>query len=176
MGSSFSGAQNVNNNDVNYYNVTKNSLTYDGLFNENYFKISSQEKEFVTNVELSHSITQHPITQKKEKYIGILCKSKYDGFGINEQIDVSIAIDASASMLALTNSGVGNNKSEFAKETAKRIINQLHDQDNIAVTYFGVESHVYIPLTPKSEIPKEKIEKMKKGIKCQRKYLLLQCN
>ena len=69
-------------------------------------------------------------------------------------------------MLALTNSGVGNNKSEFAKETAKRIINQLHDQDNIAVTYFGVEFHVYIPLTPKSEIPKEKIEKMKKGIKC----------
>ena len=63
----FSGAQNTGNSNNNYYNVKTDSLTYDGLFNENYFRIAAKEKEFVTNVEISHAITQHPITKKNRK-------------------------------------------------------------------------------------------------------------
>ena len=74
----FSGAHNTGNANNNYYNVNTDSLTYDGLFNENYFRIAAKEKEFVTNVEISHAITQHPITKQTEKFIGILTKSKYD--------------------------------------------------------------------------------------------------
>ena len=40
----FSGAQNTGNANNNYYNVKTDSLTYDGLFNENYFRIKAKEK------------------------------------------------------------------------------------------------------------------------------------
>ena len=122
----FSGAQNTGNANNNYYNVKTDSLTYDGLFNENYFRIAAKEKEFVTNVEISHAITQHPITKQTEKFIGILTKSKYDGVGITEQIDVSIAIDASSYMTYTMNQERTKKKIDIAKETAKRIVGQLN--------------------------------------------------
>lgn len=161
----FSGAQNTGNANNNYYNVKTDSLTYDGLFNENYFRIAAKEKEFVNNVEISHAITQHPITKQTEKFIGILTKSKYDGVGITEQIDVSIAIDASSSMTYTMNQERTKKKIDIAKETAKRIVGQLNSEDRVAITYFGLQSSVYLPLTVKSEITKETIDKIK-SIKC----------
>ena len=52
----------------------------------------------------------------------ILTKSKYYGVGITEQIDVSIAIDASSSMTYTMNQERTKKKIDIAKETAKRIV------------------------------------------------------
>ena len=95
---SFSGARNTGGIGNDYYSIKKDAMTYDGIFSENYFQIESREFECVNSIEVSHAITKHPISQKIEKFIGVMCKSKYDGIGIKEQIDLSIAIDCSKSM------------------------------------------------------------------------------
>ena len=162
---SFSGARNTGGIGNDYYSIKKDAMTYDGIFSENYFLIESREFECVNSIEISHAITKHPINQKIEKFIGVMCKSKYDGIGITEQIDLSIAIDCSKSMDNRYNSYSYHQKIstnlDFAKEITKRIINQINEKDRIAITYFGLESSVLLPLTLKSEITKEMIDKMK---------------
>ena len=162
---SFSGARNTGGIGNDYYSIKKDAMTYDGIFSENYFQIESREFECVNSIEVSHAIAKHPISQKIEKFIGVMCKSKYDGIGIKEQIDLSIAIDCSKSMDNGYNSYSYHQKIstnlDFAKEITKRIINQINEKDRIAITYFGLESSVLLPLTLKSEITKEMIDKMK---------------
>ena len=67
-----------------------------------------------------------PVQNKQRSSLGILTKSKYDGVGITEQIDVSISIDASSSMTYTMNQERTKKKIDIAKETAKRIVGQLN--------------------------------------------------
>ena len=78
---------------------------------------------------------------------------------------MSIAIDATSSMTYTMNQERTKKKIDIAKETAKRIVGQLNSEDRVAITYFGLQSSVYLPLTVKSEITKETIDKIK-SIKC----------
>ena len=59
--------------------------------------------------------------------------------------DVSIAIDASSSMTYTMNQERTKKKIDIAKETAKRIVGQLNSEDRVAITYFGLQSSVYLP-------------------------------
>ena len=79
----------------------KNSLSrisFEGIFNENYFEISSKESNLILNLEISKAKIKNPITSEIENFIGLMIKSKYDGENINESIDLSIALDNSSSM------------------------------------------------------------------------------
>ena len=57
-----------------------------------------QEKNLVHNLKISHAITIDRFTYKKDSFFGLILKSKYDGIGKREPIDLSIALDISGSM------------------------------------------------------------------------------
>ena len=61
------GAQNGSSLNSNNQNIKSNlsKITFDGLFNENYFKIDSKETNLLLNLELSHSRTKNPFNNKK---------------------------------------------------------------------------------------------------------------
>ena len=63
------GAQNGSSLNSNNQNIKSNlsKITFDGLFNENYFKIDSKETNLLLNLELSHSRTKNPFNNKKIK-------------------------------------------------------------------------------------------------------------
>ena len=72
-----------------FENLSK--ISYDGIFNENYFKISSKETKLLLNMELSKAKIENIFNKNEnEYYIGLICKSKYDGEEINEPLDLSI--------------------------------------------------------------------------------------
>ena len=84
--------------------ASSSSLTYEGLFAENFFSLKSKEEKLANNIELSTACVTNPFDNKKEHWIGVLLKSKYDGEGIKEPIDLSIAIDTSGSMSSIIES------------------------------------------------------------------------
>ena len=72
---------------------------YEGLINENYFKLKEREKELSANLEIHKFVAKNPFKKKLDYFLGILTKSKYDGIGRQEdRIDISIALDISGSM------------------------------------------------------------------------------
>jgi len=84
----------------NFNISSKNTIVpYEGIINENYFKIDQRETEFAANLEIFKCITKNPFNNQTEYFIGMLVKSKYDGIGrqLND-IDISIALDISDSM------------------------------------------------------------------------------
>ena len=77
-------------------------VPYEGMINENYFKIRQRETELAANLEIFKSITKNPFNKQLEYFIGLLIKSKYDGIGRQfDDIDISIALDISGSMTCL---------------------------------------------------------------------------
>jgi hypothetical protein len=51
-------------------------ISYDGLFNENYFEIQSKETSLLLNLELSHAKTRNPFNNRKEYFIGLTVKTR----------------------------------------------------------------------------------------------------
>ena len=124
---------------------SSSSLTYEGLFSENFFSIQSKEDTLTNNIELSTTTLQNPLNPSKtEQWIGLLFKSKYDGEGIREPIDLSIAVDISGSM----NSTIWNKKNskksrlDLAKEALFTLITKLKENDHIGITSFNTNSQV----------------------------------
>ena len=72
------------------------TLTYEGLFSENYFKIKEKENKAFYNFEISNASILNPLTNKREYYLGVLLKSKYDGIGLREPIDIGLSVDISS--------------------------------------------------------------------------------
>ena len=71
---------NVSANSANYNYYSEFSfISFSGFINENYFSVESQEKNLVQNIEISHGITSNPFTYKKDAFLGLMLKSKYDG-------------------------------------------------------------------------------------------------
>ena len=145
-------------------------VPYEGMINENYFKISQRETELAANLEIFKSITKNPFTKQLEYFVGLLIKSKYDGIGRQlDDIDISIALDISGSMgwafskkptfkelFEKVEQGYSNengkNRIETAKECLFKLIDSMNDKMNMALTTFDTRSEVIIPLSPKSEI------------------------
>lgn len=163
----------------NFNPYSMNAITpYEGIINENYFRIKQRETELTANLELFKYITKNPFNKQLEYFIGMLVKSKYDGIGRQlDELDISIALDISGSMGCYiqrkptfkellqkeTNSENDNsyyNKNfdsekdriTIAKECLFKLIDSMNDKMNMALTTFNTESKVIIPLSPKKEI------------------------
>ena len=128
-------------------------ISYDGLFNENYFEIQSKETSLLLNLELSHAKTRNPFNNRKEYFIGLTVKSKYDGEKINEPIDISIALDISGSMSCPINLNLnGISRIELAKDALNKLILNLKDEDQFALLTFNEEIENIYKLSPKKEL------------------------
>lgn len=120
------------------------TLTYEGLFSENFFQINTKETKLTNNLEISLATITNPITQKDEQFLGLLMKSKYDGIGIRKPINLSIAVDISGSM--------HGSRLTYAKEAIKKLIQNLLNEDYIGITSFDDSSYVIVPFTSKKEL------------------------
>ena len=134
-------------------NSTFAKITYDGLFNENYFQIKSKETKLPLNLEILNSRTRNPFNNRKEYFIGLIFKSKYDGEKINEPIDLSIALDISGSMQCPINmNSNGISRIELAKNALTKMILNLNKEDNFALLTFNEEIEKIFNLSPKNEL------------------------
>ena len=163
------GAQAGGGGNFNIYSMNT-IVPYEGMINENYFRISQRETELAANLETFKSVTKNPFTNRLEYFLGLLIKSKYDGIGRQmDQIDISIALDISGSM----GSGINpkptfeemlqhqermpyressKNRITIAKECLFKLVNSMTDKMNLALTTFNTASQLIIPLSPKREI------------------------
>ena len=144
-------------------------IPYEGLINENYFKLISRETELINNLEYFTGRSKNPYNKKYENFIGLLLKSKYDGVKQEDQtnikigpMDYAIALDISGSMMSAleVNDKNGIPRIELAKKALLTMIDNLKDGNQMSITTFNHESQLIIPLSPKSEILmlKEKIK------------------
>ena len=144
-------------------------IPYEGLINENYFKLISRETELINNLEYFIGRSINPYNKKYENFIGLLLKSKYDGVKQEDQtnikigpMDYAIALDISGSMMSAleVNDKNGIPRIELAKKALLTMIDNLKDGNQMSITTFNHESQLIIPLSPKSEILmlKEKIK------------------
>ena len=114
---------------------SSSTLTHEGIINENYYKLKNRETKSISNFEISHASIKNPITQKREYFLGILSKSKFDGVGIREPIDIGVALDISGSMDSKMNSK-GESRLTVAKRALITFIKNLNEKDNISITAF----------------------------------------
>ena len=80
----------------------------------------------------------NPITQRREYFLGLLSKSKYDGVGLREPIDIGIVLDISGSMETRMNQK-GKSRLDIAKKSLITFIDNLKEKDNISITAFNNE-------------------------------------
>ena len=119
MGAELGGNMNANSGNYNYY-TEYSKVSFDGFINENYFSVDNQETFLVENIDITHAITKNPITYKKDAFIGLFVKSKYDGIGNRHPIDMSIALDISGSMSVCDEVGQ-KSRISLAKESLKKL-------------------------------------------------------
>ena len=142
---------------LNFMNINlKNSLSrisFEGIFNENYFEISSKESNLILNLEISKAKIKNPITSEIENFIGLMIKSKYDGENINESIDLSIALDNSSSMnyQIEVNKVTQNSRINLSKDALSKLILTLRDSDNLSLITFNDTTNIIFPLSTKKE-------------------------
>ena len=151
------GAQNGSSLNSNNQNIKSNlsKITFDGLFNENYFKIDSKETNLLLNLELSHSRTKNPFNNKKDYFLGLMIKSKYDGEEINESIDISIALDISNSMNKPISSNLyndNNTRIELAKECLSKLVLNLKSEDKFSLLIFNENIENIFKLSSKNDL------------------------
>ena len=140
-------------------------ITYDGVINENYFKIDARESELMNNLEISQCQVKNPMTNEIEYFLGLLIKSKYDGTpGIREPVDVCISLDISGSMSC----GIGEEqkdaktRNDLSVEAIVKLVQQLNDDDGIAINTFDEQSHSIVPFRLKKKKKKKNIDDIKK--------------
>lgn len=114
------------------------TLTYEGMINENFYKQKKKETKLLSNFEISYASIMNPITQRREYFLGLLSKSKYDGVGLREPIDIGIVLDISGSMDTKMNKK-GESRLDIAKKSLITFIDNLKEKDNISITAFNDE-------------------------------------
>ena len=142
---------NANSGNYNYFSGWA-KVSFDGFINENYFKVNSKEKNLIQNLEISHSITKNPITYQNDVFLSLFLKSKYDGIGNRQPIDISIALDISGSMSCID----GNNaksRLKLAKESLKKLVSIMDkDNDKMSLITFNHKTEEIFGLINKNEI------------------------
>ena len=108
--------QKFNFSKINENNNCLSKVTFEGIFNENYFEISSKEFQLILNLEISKAKIKNPINSKLEYYLGLILKLKYDGEDIKELIDLSIILDISESMNKPIDNSISKLKITLAKD------------------------------------------------------------
>ena len=154
MGANLGGNMNGNSGNYNYFSGWA-KVSFDGFINENYFLINSQEKNLVQNIEITHAITKNPITYKKDGFIGLILKSKYDGIGNRQPIDMSIALDISGSM-SISDGTNDKDRITLAKESLKKLVSIMDEKnDKMSLITFNHETKEIFGLLDKNEIQKK---------------------
>ena len=146
----------ANSNNYNYFSGWA-KVSLDGFINENYFSINSQEKNLIENMEISHAITTNPITKQKDAFISLIFKSKYDGIGNRQPIDMSIALDISGSM-SFIDDCKRNSKSriKLAKESLKKLVSIMDTkEDKMSLITFNHITKKIFGVLNKNEIQKK---------------------
>ena len=130
---------------INTYSIpSSTTLTYSGLFNENYFLLTEKNPtKDIYSFELSNASIINPLTNKREYYLGLLLKSKYDGKGIREPIDIGLSIDISGSMRG--------DSIYYTKKSIYSFLDNLNNNDNICINVFNDEDKLIIPFQKKNE-------------------------
>lgn len=95
------------------------------------------------DAEVSQAQVVSPITGKLESWVGLLSKSKYDGVGLRQPIDIALTLDISGSMYG---HGI-----ELAKEACLKLFNLLESTDHISFSTFDDQTHEIIPLIKPDE-------------------------
>ena len=151
MRAQLGGNMNANSGNYNYFSGWA-KVSFDGFINENYFLINSQEKNLVQNIEVTHAITKNPITYKKDGFIGLILKSKYDGIGNRQPIDMSIALDISGSM-SVFDGNSPKSRITLAKESLKKLVSIMDEQnDKMSLITFNHETSNIFGLLDKNNI------------------------
>ena len=134
-------------------------VSYEGLINENYYKLQSRETELISNIEYYTGRSKNPYNNKYENFIGLILKSKYDGVKPEEQsnikfgeTDYAVTLDISGSMSCSLDKNNDIPRIELAKEALLTMIDNLKDGNQMSISVFDDESNLIIPLSPKSEI------------------------
>ena len=148
-------------------------VPYEGLINENYYKLQSRETELISNIEYYTGRSINPYNKKYENFIGLLLKSKYDGVKPEDNAniklgdtDFAITLDISGSMSSpLDNKKTIIPRIELAKKALLTMIDNLKDGNQLSISVFNDISTTLIPLSPKSEVLflKEKIKNIGAG-------------
>ena len=141
---------NANSGNYNYFS-NWSKVSFDGFINENYFMINSQEKNLIQNLEISHAITKNPITYQKDAFISLMLKSKYDGIGNRQPIDMSIALDVSGSMSSIDGKDV-KSRITLAKESLIKLVSIMDENDKMSLITFNHETQKIFDLLDKKEI------------------------
>ena len=150
MMSSFGPNMSANSANYNYYSDFS-YVTFNGFINENYFSINQQEKTLVHNLELSY---------KKDAFLGLILKSKYDGVGKREPIDLSIALDISGSMFC-TEEYETKTRLDLAKEALTKLVSIMDDSnDRMSLITFNEKTQKIFELSNKSEIQNNQLHKL----------------
>ena len=150
----------ANSSNYNYYS-DYSFVSFSGFINENYFGINYPEKNLVQNLDISHAITTNPFTYKKDAFLGLFLKSKYDGIGKREPIDLSIALDISGSMFC-TDENETKTRLDLAKEALIKLVSVMDEKnDRLSLITFNQKAEKIFGLLNKSEIEKNQIQKLK---------------
>ena len=104
-------------------------VSYEGLINENYYKLQSRETELISNIEYYTGRSKNPYNNKYENFIGLILKSKYDGVKPEEQsnikfgeTDYAVTLDISGSMSCSLDKNNDIPRIELAKEALLTMI------------------------------------------------------
>jgi len=151
MGNSLGPNMNANSGNYNYFSGWA-KVSFDGFINENYFQVSSQERNLVQNIEISHAFTKNPITNQKDAFISLILKSKYDGIGNRQPIDISIALDISGSMSCIDGNDA-KSRLTLAKESLKKLVSIMDlDNDKMSLITFNHKIQKIFELLNKNDI------------------------
>ena len=141
----------ANSGNYNYFSGWA-KVSFDGFINENYFLLNSKENNLIQNLEIAHAITNNPVTFQKDAFISLILKSKYDGIGNRQPIDMSIALDISGSMSWID----GNDKKSrisLAKESLRKLVSIMDpSKDRMSLVTFNHKSDKIFGMLDKNEI------------------------
>ena len=159
MGNSSGPSMCANSESYDYYSEYS-FVSFNGFINENYFTINSPEKNLVQNLDISHAITTNPFTFKKEAFLSLLLKSKYDGAGKREPIDLSIAIDTSGSMFC-TEEYQTKTRLDLAKEALTKLVSIMDEEnDRMGLITFNQNTKKIFEMSNKKEIQNNQLSKL----------------
>ena len=137
---------------VNYYSGFA-KVSFDGFINENNFELNPRENNLAENLEIYHGVAKNPLNFNKDIFLGFLTKSKYDGIGNRQPIDLSIALDVSGSMSLIDDSKIGKSRLTLAKQGLKKLISIMDEKhDRFSLLTFDHEIYKLFTLMHKEDI------------------------
>jgi len=144
-------SMNANSNSMNYFSGFA-KVSFDGFINENNFELNPKEANLVENLEVFHGVSKNPLNFQKDIYLGFLVKSKYDGIGNRQPIDLSIALDISGSMSCIDDNS-SDSRLTLAKKGLKKLVSILDQKnDRVSLLTFNHEIQKLFTLNHKEDI------------------------